>query len=166
MGDFIGLIQDIIAAVIPFDNSSNNFQSETVQSAIEEARDSAAGFPRSGIVLLYNGTVSNNDLLSYSNLTPNTPITFPVNTQINEITFSNNRNSVECDIEIWLGSVGTGTLVKTLNVSTGAGTKTQVFDVNADNLTFTVGQEIQLRYKDQGTNARDQVITLWISRIQ
>lgn len=154
-----------VAEQIPFDNDGNGFVSEEAQSAIEEARDSAAGFPRAGLALVQNGTMSDNDLISYSHLTPQTPIVFPVNTQLNEITFSNNRNSIECDIEIWDGEVTTGTLIKTISVNTGGSGKTQVFDLNADNLTFTAGDFIQLRYINQGTNARDMVIVLWISRI-
>ena len=50
-------------------------------------------------------------------------------------------------------------------MSTGAGVKYEVFDVNGDNLTFNAGDFIQIIYKDQGTNARDMVVTLWISRI-
>ncbi len=98
-----------VAEQIPFDNDGNGFVSEEAQSAIEEARDSAAGFPRAGLALVQNGTMSDNDLISYSHLTPQTPIVFPVNTQLNEITFSNNRNSIECDIEIRDGEVTTGT---------------------------------------------------------
>lgn len=149
---------------VPFDNDGTTFTADTTQDAIEEARDTAAGFPRAGLALVYNGTAGDNDLISYSNLTPQTPIVFPVNTQLNEVTFANNRNSVECDIEIWDGGVDAGTLIKTLNVSTG-GTDNQVFDITVDNLTFTAGDFIQLRYKDQGTNARDMVVVLWISRL-
>jgi len=148
----------------PFDNSTNSFAADDAQAAIEEARDTAAGFPRAGLVLVQNGTMRNGDLVSYSNLTPNTPIVFAVNTQINEVTFSNKRNSVECDLEIYDGGIG-GTLIKTLNVSTGAGVKTQIFDVTVDSLTFSAGDIIQIEYVDQGTNARDMVVTLWISRI-
>lgn len=148
----------------PFDNDGTNFVSEDTRSAIIEARESAAGFPRSGLALVQNGTSNNGDLVSYSHLTPNTPIVFPVNTQINEITFSNNRNSVECDLEIWDGGVASGTLVKTVSFSTGS-IKSDVADINVDNLTFTAGNEIQIVYVDQGTNARDMVVVLWISRI-
>lgn len=156
--------KSLIADEVPFDNDTNDFSSEDVQGAIEEARETAAGFPRAGLALIHNGTISNNDLISYINLTPNTPIVFPVNTQLNELTFANDRDSIECDIEIWDGGVASGTLVKTVNVSTGSGNN-QVFDLNSDNLTFNQGDFIQLRYKDQGTNARDMVIVLWISRI-
>lgn len=153
-----------VAESIPFDNDTNDFVADEVQGAIEEARETAAGFPRAGLALVQNGTMSNNDLISYSHLTPNTPIVFPVNTQLNEVTFSNNRTSVECDIEIWRGEVGVGTLLITLNVNTGAG-RTELFDLNSGNFTFIAGEQIQLRYIDQGTNARDMVIVLWISRI-
>jgi hypothetical protein len=151
-----------VAEQIPFEGV--DFVSEDTQAAIIEARESAAVFPRSGLSLVQNGTMGNGDLVSYSNLTPATPIIFPVNTQINEITFSNNRNSIECALEIYDGGTG-GTLVKTVAISTGGGVKSQAVDLNADNLTFNAGDEIQIIYKDQGTNARDMVVVLWISRI-
>lgn len=157
-------LDELSADAVAFDNSSNGFTAEQVQAAIEEAKDQAEGFPRAGLPLIYNGTAGNNDLISYSNLTPDTPIIFPVKTKLNEIAFANNRNSVECDLEIWENGVGTGTLVKTVNISTGAGVKFQAVDLNADNLIFDVGDFIQLRYIDQGTNARDMVVVLWISR--
>lgn len=154
---------DLSGDNVYFDNTSNSFIADNTQGAIEEARETAAGFPRAGLALVQNGTMGDGDLVSYSHLTPNTPIVFPVNTQINEITFSNNRTSVECDFNIYDGGIG-GTLVKTLNTSTG-GNVYQTFDVNADNLTFNAGEIIQIEYVDQGTNARDMVLTLWISRI-
>lgn len=150
-----------VAEQIPFEDV--DFAAEDTQSAIIEAKESAAGFPRSGLALVQNGTMNNGDLVSYSHLTPGTPIVFPVNTQINEITMSNNRTSVECDLEIYDGGTG-GTLVKTVSFSTG-GDKSDVADINVDNLTFNAGDEIQIVYVDQGTNARDMVVVLWISRI-
>ncbi len=153
-----------VASSTPFDNNGNGFVSEDTQSAIEEAKQNAEGFPRAGLSLIYNGTVGNNDLISYSNLTPAVPIVFPVNTKLNEITFANSRTGVDCDIEVWKDGVTTGTLVKTVNVSTGA-SNNDFFDINVDNITFNAGQIVQLRYIDQGTNASDLVIVLWISRI-
>ena len=152
-----------VAEEIPFEDAG--FTSDNTQDAIIEAKQNAEGFPRAGIPLIYNGTLSNNDLVSYSNLTPTVPIVFPVNTKLNELTFANHRNSVECDLEIWDGGVSSGTLIKTVNVSTGAGVNYQSFDLNVDNLTFSAGDFIQIRYIDQGTNARDLAVTLWISRI-
>jgi len=152
-----------VAEQVPFDNDTNNFVSEDTQSAIEEARDTAAGFPRAGLALVQNGTMSDGDLVSYSHLTPQTPIVFPVNTQLNEMTMSNNRTSVECDIEIWDGGLS-GTLIKTVSFSTGS-RNSDIADLNVDVLTFAAGDEVQLVYKDQGTNARDMVVVLWISRI-
>lgn len=154
-----------VAEQVPFDNDGTTFVSEDTRAAIIEARETAAGFPRAGLSLVQNGLQSSGDLVSYSHLTPQTPIVFPVNTQLNELTFSNNRNSIECDLEIWDGGVSGGTLVKTVNISTGAGNVSQAVDLNADNLTFSAGDEIQIRYIDQGTNARDMVVVLWISRI-
>jgi len=147
---------------VPF--SDNDFTSTNVHDAIIEAQENAEGFPRAGLSLVLNGTMGNNDLVSYSNLTPDTPIIFPVNTKLNEVTFSNNKNSIEADLELWRGGVG-DTLITTLNINTGAGVKTQVFDLNSLNISFTAGELLQIRYKDQGTNARDMVVVLWISRI-
>jgi len=153
-----------VAEQVPFDNEGTVLVSDTTQEAILETLEKAAGFPRAGLALVQNGTSSNGDLISYSSLTADTPIVFPVNTQINEMTISNNRNSVECDIEIWDGGVAAGTLVKTVSFSTGAN-KSDFVDLNIDNLTFVAGDEIQLKYVDTGTNARDLVVVLWISRI-
>lgn len=152
-----------VAEGVPFD--SEEFNSDNVQDAIIEAKQNAEGFPRAGIPLIYNGTVSNNDLISYSNLTSNTPIVFPVNTKLNEVSFSNDRASIECDLEFWRGGVSSGVLVKTISVSTGAGGFSQVFDLNVDDITFNASEILQIRYIDQGTNARDMALVLWISRI-
>lgn len=151
-----------VAKSTPFNDSG--FTSTNAQDAIIEAKQNAEGFPRAGLPLIYNGTVGNNDLISYSNLTPSVPIVFPVNTKLNELTFANAKTSVECDIEIWKDGVDTGTLVKTINISTGV-SDNDFFDVNSDNITFNAGQIVQLKYIDQGTNASDLVIVLWISRI-
>lgn len=158
-----GVIKSEVAEGVPFEG--DNFTSDNVQDAIIEAKENAEGFPRAGLALVYNGTLGDGDLISYSNLTPEVPIVFPVNTKLNELTFANNRNSVECDLLIYDGGVSGGTLIKTVSVSTGAGVNYQSFDLNADNLTFNAGDFIQIEYSDQGTNARDMVVTLWISRI-
>jgi hypothetical protein len=57
-----------------------------VQEAIEYAKLNAEGFPRAGLPLVMNSTVSDGDWISYSNLTPTVPIPFATKTKINEIT--------------------------------------------------------------------------------
>lgn len=154
-----------VARSIFFDNSDTPFVSTNVQDAIQEARNTAEGFPRAGIALIQNGTSGDGDLISYSNLVPNTDIVFPVQTKLNELTFANNRNSVECDLELYLNGTAPGDLITTLSVSTGAGVRNQVFDLNSLNLTFAAGDFLKIIYRDIGTSARDMVIVLWISRI-
>lgn len=140
------------------------FTSTNVQDAIIEAKQNAEGFPRAGIALIQNGSMGDNDLVSYSNLTPDTDIVFPVKTKLNELTFANSNTSVECDLEIYKNGTGGGNLIDTLNISTG-GSRNAYFDLNADNITFEAGDYMKIIYKDQGTNASDMVVVLWISRI-
>ena len=147
-----------------FDNASNGFVAGNVQDAIVEAKQNAEGFPRPGIPLVQNGTSGDGDFISYSNLTPDTDIVFPVNTKLNELTIANTSTSVEFDLDIYKNGVAPGDLIKTVSVSTGT-SRSQAFDLNVDNLTFVVGDYVKLVYRDQGTNARDLVVVLWISRI-
>lgn len=151
-----------VAEEVPFEDPS--FTADNAQDAIIEAKQNAEGFPRAGLPLISNGTMGNNDLISYSNLTPTAVITFPVRTKINELTFANDRTSVECDLELWKNGVGSGTLIKTVSISTGSETF-QAEDLNADNLILEVGDYLQIRYIDQGTNAADLALVLWISRV-
>lgn len=142
-----------------------SFSSTNVQDAIIEAKQNAEGFPRAGIPLIQNGTMGNNDLVSYSNLTPNTDIVFPVATKLNELTIANTSNSVEFDLELYKNGTGGGDLIQTLVISTGGGNSNQVFDLNGDNIIFAAGDYMKIIYKDKGTNAKDLVVMLWISRI-
>ena len=145
-----------------FDDTDVDFDAENVQEAIEASYQS--GFPRAGLALIQNGNSSNNDLLSYSNLTPDTDIVFPVKTQLNELTIANRNTSVEFDLEIYKNGTAGGDLQTTVNVSTAAN-RNQAFDLNSLNLVYEVGDYMKIIYKDQGTNASDLVVVLWISRV-
>jgi len=151
-----------VASSTPFDNSINDFDSDNVQDAIEEAKLLSQGFPRSGIRSTANGTVGNNNWLGPNELLPNTPMaTFPVKVQINEITWSNQNIDVQFRIEFRSGSK-TGTIFYTLDVdppNSGSG--------YIDGLTFEFnpGDTIWAQYKDDGQNMSDAEVTLWISRI-
>lgn len=145
-----------------FDTSLNDFPStiEEVQSAIEYAKQNAEGFPRAGLPLIYNGTVSNNDWVSYSNLTPDVPIIFPVNTKLNELTWANNNNDRDFDIEIYRED-GTTYLTK-FEVRNSTNNYGYFEDID---LTFTAGTGMRIKYIDQGKNCRDLCLVPWISRI-
>jgi hypothetical protein len=153
----------LLAEDIPFDNTLNTFTSDNVQDAIEEAKQNAEGFPRAGIILVNNGTQGNNDWITYSNLTPDVKIVFPVNTKINEVTFGNRNDDVEFDLEVYKNGITSGDLITTWSFNTGSGVDYgYITDLD---LTFNEGDWIRLKYIDQGTNTSDLVVTIWISRI-
>jgi hypothetical protein len=151
-----------VAESVPFDNTSNDFDADNVQDAIEESRETAQGFPRSGVRITANGVIGNNDWLGPNELLPNTPTAvFPVGVQINEITWSNQRDNVEFEIEFRTGSK-TGTIFYTLAVTPsnpGYGF------VNGLTFNFSPGDTVWAQYKDNGYNCSDFEMTLWISRI-
>lgn len=151
-----------VAEVVPFDNTVNDFTSDNVQDAIEEAKLNAEGFPRAGLRSCYNGTVGGNDWLGPNELLSNTPLAiFPVNTKLNEITWSNSIANVSFDIEFRRGSK-TGTIFYTLQVRT---TNPGYGYVSSLNFTFIPGEVIFAQYKDQGQNCTDMDLILWVSRI-
>lgn len=154
-------IKDVARSIF-FDNSTNGFDSDNVQEAIEEAQVTAQGFPRAGKMITQNGTVGNNDWLGPTELHPNTPMmVFPLNLELNEISWSNQRTDVEFDIEFRSGSK-TGTIFYTLSVTApnpGYGY------VNGLNYQFSPGDTIWAQYKDNGKNMSDAEIVLWLSRV-
>ena len=151
-----------VASSIPFDNATNGFISTDVQAAIEEAREYAQGFPRSGVRSTANGTVGNNDWIGPTELHPDTPtMVFPVNAEVNEISWSNQRTNVEFHLEFRRTSK-TGTIFHTLTVvSTNPG----YGYVSGLSYVFSAGDVIYVQYKDDGQNCSDFELTLWISRI-
>lgn len=154
-----------VAWTVPFESSpdrSNGFTSKTTQEAIEEAKQNAEGFPRAAIRGVYNGTVNNNQWLGPSELLPNCSFAvFPVNTKINEITWAN--QSVDVAFRIQFRTVSkTGTIFYTLTVTSpnsGYGF------VSGLNFTFPAGTAIWAQYLDDGTNASDMALDIWISRV-
>jgi hypothetical protein len=152
-----------VAQSVPF--SATGFTAKNVKDGIIEAKQNAEGFPRAGISLVMNGTVSNNSWVTYSELTPNVPIVFPVKTQLKEISFANNTNNVQFDLEFYKNGIAGGNLIYTWSVNTGAGINYKYADLSSQNLIFNAGDWIRLLYKDTGTNASDGVWVLWIARI-
>jgi hypothetical protein len=150
------------ASSIFFDNSTNGFTAVNVQSAIEEAKQTSEGFPRSGLLGTYNSSISNNQWLGPNELLPNTPfVVFPVKSKINEMTWSNQTANVQFRVTFRTVSK-TGTIFYTLTVTSpnpGYGY------VSGLSFTFNPGDTIWAQYLDDGTNMSDATITLWISRI-
>ena len=152
-----------VADSVPFDNDSNGFTADDTQAAIEEAKQNAEGFPRAGIILVNNGTQGNNDWITYSNLTPDAKIVFPVNTKINEVTFANRKDDVEFTLKIFKNGITGGDLIDTWTFNTGSGVDFGFLDEL--DLSFAAGDWIRIQYQDDGTNTSDLVVTVWISRI-
>lgn len=152
-----------VAESVPFDNDTNGFTADNTQTAIEEAKQNAEGFPRAGIILVQNGTQGNGDWITYSNLTPDAKIVFPVNTRINEVTFANSSSDVEFSLVVYKNGIAGGNIVDTWTFDTGPGIDFGYLDGLA--LDFVAGDWIRLLYQDDGTNTSDLVVTIWISRI-
>lgn len=155
-----------IARTVPFETDNNDFPPsvEEVQTAIEYAKQNAEGFPRAGIPLIFNGTITNNDWISYSNLTPSVPIPWAVKTKINELTWANSetRDNRSFDLQIFklVGSVQT--LVKTLEVRNSP--EHFGYWENID-VTFNPGEAMRIRYIDKGKNCADLCLVPWFSRV-
>jgi hypothetical protein len=159
MADWV--IKDV-ASSVPFDNETNSFVATDVQTAIEEAKQNAEGFPRAGLLGTYNGTVSNNQWLGPNELLPNTPFcVFPVKTKLNEITWANQTTNVQFRIQFRTVSK-TGTIFHTLTVTS---TNPGYGYVSGLSYTFNPGDIVYAQYLDDGTNCSDMSLTLWISRI-
>lgn len=151
-----------VAASVPFDNSTNGFTAENTQSAIEEAKQNAEGFPRAGVRSTYNSTISNNSWLGPNELLPNTPLLIaPVALKLNEISWSNQATNVRFRIQFRTVS-RTGTIFYTLTVAStnpGYGIATGI------NFTIPAGTPIHAQYLDDGTNCSDMDLILWVSRL-
>ena len=151
-----------VAGAIPFDNDTNGFTADDTQTAIEEAKQSAEGFPRAGIRSSYNGTVGPNQWLGPNELLSNTPLLVaPLSLKINEISWANQNINVQFRIQFRLNS-RVGAIFYTLTVTspnTGYGFVTGV------NYTLAAGSTIHAQYLDDGANAADMDIILWVSRV-
>lgn len=151
-----------VSESLPFDNSSNGFLADNAQTAIEEAKQNAEGFPRAGCRSIYNGTLSNGQWMGPSELTSNTPLlVFPVKTKINEITWANQNTNVSFDINFYKNQKGGITPFYTLSVRNGI---THGY-VSGLSYTFDPGDILWAQYIDYGTNLSDADLILWISRI-
>jgi len=147
------------AGGIPFlspnnSNRQNGFESIWVQSAIEEARNSAEGKARFSITLSHNGTVSNGDFFGYSSLIPgdDTPIIVGKDSIFEEFTFSNKNNSADFTLYFFKNNSLFLTVVRS---------NTLYFVYTNINEEFSGGDEIYIRYGDNGGNASDVGMVLY-----
>lgn len=129
---------------------------DNVQDAIGTGINTAIQTPRYTIPLLYNGTVGNNEFIGYTNLLPgdSTPIIIPVKSSLQEYTFSNGNSNADYTIELRKNST-TATVFNTVSK-----TNTQFFVESSIGESFLAGDEIYIKYLDNGNNANDVAIIL------
>lgn len=159
-----------VAESTPFEPERNpdatgqqsNLESENVQDAIEEAYWSAPGsIARFTLTLMHNGTVGNGTFFGYSDLISgdDTPVVLPRKSQFTEFTFSNNRSNADYTLEFRKNTL-TGTPF--LSVSK---TNTQFFYEDGLTELFNPGDQIYVKYVDNGKNARDVSIVLFFQNV-
>lgn len=145
-------------------NALNNFfsavdwVSDNVRDAIIEARDTATGKARFIKQLTHNGAVADGTFFGVTeNISgDSTPISFPSNCVLEELVFSNNRSGADYTIILRKGST-TAT-----PFATYSRTNTLSFSETGINETISAGTPIYIEYQDDGVNARDVFIDLYI----
>lgn len=142
-----------VAQAVPYDDSDGPLSAGNVKDALDQSADiaNAAVFT---IPLVYNGTLSGTEFVSYSNLTPNSPIIVPIDCKFVGYTFSNSNSGADYTFE-FRNNTDAGAAYYSVSK-----TNTQFF---AETLvtpeTFSAGDYFSLKYIDNGTNSSDAV---WI----
>lgn len=138
-----------VAYSTPFDNTSNGFTSEDVQSAIEEAQTTATGLIQYVITILHNGTVGN-VWLGKSEVLPNTPsYVANRNVRLTGISWSNTNASADFDL-VFYKNTRTGSSFRTYSTTNNkTGYETGWTD------DFSAGDYLEIESIDQGGNASD-----------
>jgi len=132
-----------------------------VQDAIGSGVNTALNTPRYGIPLIYNGVVSNNEFIGYSNLLPGdeTPIIIPVDSEITGYTFSNSRADASYTIELRKNSETATPFNTTSKITTKNFIQSELSE------EFAAGDSIFVKYLDDGVNASDVGILLTFKAI-
>lgn len=142
-------------------NPQNNAYNDTVADYSNPAASgdnviNGLNAPRYTLTLLHNGIVGNNTFFGYSNLLPgdSTPVIIPIFSQFFEFSFSNSNSNADYTLEFRINST-TGTPFYTVSK-----VNTQFFvDTNVDQ-NFNQGDEIYVKYIDNGQSASDAAIVL------
>jgi hypothetical protein len=151
-----------VAQATPFDGSDAipPFTAENVKDGIIEARETAQGKARVTIPCLHNGTVGDGFWIGYSNLIPSdlTPIVMPWNAELKEVSFANNRTSVDGNMNFFINGQAVGDIVYTENFSNVDRVKvfTPEFNVIAGDL-------LRMQWDDTGQNPRDMALMLFFT---
>ena len=140
--------------------SHPDYASDNVGEAIPEGVGVALDLPRFSVVCIMNGSISNGDFITYSNLTPDTRIRVPVKCKLAEVTFEHG-NTATYDIEFRKNG-RTSTVLQTDSIVATDGITIDVFVAG---LTFVKDDYLDIKYIDQGTNAQDLVMVVFFQAI-
>lgn len=145
----------LIPENIPF--SSPGVVSDNVKDAILETNGIAQA-QRYPIILTHNGSVSNGTFLGYSSKISgdSSPIVIPASGTLKEFSFSNSKTSADFTLEFRKNSL---TATPFFSVSK---TNTQFFVQTGVDEVMTVGDRLYVKYVDNGTNANDAVVIIYI----
>jgi len=157
-----------VGASTPFDGTEETdgtpvspaFVSENVRDGIIEAREEALGLPRFTLALTYSGVISNNTYIGYLNTLPGdtTPVVFPFDCVVEEFTFSNSRSGADYTLEFRKNTTGGTAFFDISKVNT------KFFSDVTISQAFSAGDQIYIKYKDDGRNAKDVVLVLYFRR--
>lgn len=142
-----------------FDPTGSVLTETNTELAIKEASttaDTALNTPRYTLILQHNGTVSNNTFLGYSSLIPgdSTPVIIPTKSNLGEFAFSNSNSNADYTLEFRINST-TGTTFYSISK-----TNTKFFVDDIIDQDFQQGDEIYVKYIDNGNNASDASVLL------
>lgn len=147
---------DLDADIVFFDDTGSIFTADNVQDAINGVNDAVAPLVVT-VPLIHNGTLSNGNFIGYSNLLPgdSTPIIAPLTGTWTGYTWSNSKDDCDFALEFRKGST-TATPFYTWSVD-----NTQTADITFPSAeSVTAGDEVYIKYIDEGTNAADATIIL------
>ena len=149
-----------VAQAVPFDGSEATppFVAENTKDAIIEARNTAEGKARAPIILTHNGTMSDGFWHGYTELIPSdtSPIVIPWDCTLVEYSFSNNRTSVDGNMDFYVNGTNAGDIVYSINFSNVNRVK-----LDTPNIALSAGDLLRLRWVDLGQNPRDVASTLF-----
>jgi hypothetical protein len=159
--------EDNVALNISFDNSTNGFVADEVQHAIEETKSYNEGFPRAGISLTANGTLSTGSYVTYTELLANPRILFPVAIRLKELTWVNvNTNLGAFTFQLYKNGQAVGNLFYTYTPTAANRTAGYGYFIFPDGIDYSAGDSMYIKYvKPSGTSLSDLALVVWISRL-
>ena len=157
-----------VAESVPFDGTTDTngnpldppFVSEDVKAAIIEARDTAQGIAaRFTLTLISNGWVSDDEWITYSELTPDIWIQLPFKCELMEYTWANKKTNRSFDLEFYKNGLNNSDIFLTEQIRNQEyGYRTGI------NTMLNAGDRVRIKYKDQGNNCSDLVVVLYLIR--